>query len=393
MDFSEAQRVLDNLNAGKLKGDISVQHYTAELNQLRVQDTSGRWWQPDPLSGGWLVWNGTTWQQGIPPAPDGADDKKLMDMQEFREISRTLPWHRRPQKWWDLFSILGGCVSAVIWFLYSGVRSNIEGFDLISPILMIGIPVFMVTYRTQLDDMLIPLQPHRKQFPKLVLVGAGIAVPFLTAFLLYNLFSVRQYPLMQWNMIIGTFTAYAITREPILAKGYQAAKGISLKVPLLLVVGLSLLVRIVGADDCIRDPLNARDCLRTQGYAEVITGTASAAASTAINGPEIVRTLIQQQPPASPPGGSGPAGGGGTPPPLTPEEIAEEAQRQADETRRLAEWQAQNEAGWQKFVEKGREGMTQNPETGDWMSHSVAQDVAREQAVSTLQQDLGAPAE
>ena len=99
-----------------------------------------------------------------------------MDMQEFREISRTQPWHKRPQKWWDLFSILGGCVSAVIWFLYSGVRSNVEGFDLISPILMIGIPVFMVTYRTQLDDMLIPLQPHRKKFPKLLLVGAGIAV-------------------------------------------------------------------------------------------------------------------------------------------------------------------------------------------------------------------------
>jgi len=196
MDFSEAQRALQNLNARKMRDDISVQQYAAELNRLRVQDNSGRWWQPDPTSGAWLVWNGSTWQPGVPAAPDAAAGKKLMDMQEFREISRTQPWHKRPQKWWDLFSILGGCVSAVIWFLYSGVRSNVEGFDLISPFLMIGIPVFMVTYRTQLDDMLISLQPHRKKFPKLLLVGAGIAVPFLTAFLLYNLFSVRQYSLM-----------------------------------------------------------------------------------------------------------------------------------------------------------------------------------------------------
>src|SRR5512137_299617 len=137
MDFSEAERALKNLNARKLRHDITDQQYAAELNLLRVQDTSGRWWQPDPASGRWLAWDGTAWQPGIPPAPIAADENKLMDMQTFREISRTQPWHRRPQKWWDLFSILGGCVSAVIWFLYSGVRSNIEGLDLISPILMI----------------------------------------------------------------------------------------------------------------------------------------------------------------------------------------------------------------------------------------------------------------
>jgi hypothetical protein len=388
MDFSEAERALGNLNARKLWHDITDQQYTAELNLLRVQDTSGRWWQPDPASGRWLVWDGNAWQPGIPPSPIAADDNKLMDMQTFREISRTQPWHRRPQKWWDLFSILGGCVSAVIWFLYSGVRSNIEGLDLISPILMIGIPVFMVTYRVQLDDFLIPLQSHRKKFPKLVLVGAGIAVPFLTAFLLYNVFRISQYSLMHWNMVVGTFIAYAITREPILAKGYQAMKGISLKVPLFFIILLSVIVRIVTADDCLRDPLNARDCLRTGGYAETIAGTASAAASTAINGPEIVRTLTQQQPPASPPGGGGQPGGDGTTPALTPEEAAEEAQRQADEARRMADFEQASNAGWRNLVDRGHSGMTQNA-NGDWMSPSVAQDAARENAGSALQQDMG----
>lgn len=402
MDLAEASKKFTELQAMQKEGRISESQFRAAVNQLQFSDRSGFWWALDPQTGGWLSWNGSAWV----PAPPGqaaspsvssvpatlpasaTEDKKLMDIGTFRQISRNTSWHKRPQKWWDLFSILGGCVSAVIWFLYSGVRGNIEGFDFLTPLLMVGIPVFMVTYRAQLDDILTPLQLHRKKFPKLLLVGAGIAVPFLTAFLLYNVFFTRQYSLMHWNMLIGTFTAYAITREPVLAKGYQPAKTVSLKVPLFFILFFSVIVRIVMADDCLTDPLNARDCLRTGGYAEAIAGTASAAASTAINGPEIVRTLSQQQPPPSPPG-TGEPGSEGTTPPLSPEEAAEEARRQADEARRLADWQRQNEEGWQQFVDKGREGMTQDAETGAWMSRSVAQDVAHERAETALQQDVG----
>ena len=52
-----------------------------------------------------------------------------------------------------------------------------------------------------------------------------MAFPFLTAFVLFNL-GIRNYPLIQWNMIIGTFGAYAITRTPVISlPGMMAQPG------------------------------------------------------------------------------------------------------------------------------------------------------------------------
>ncbi len=48
------------------------------------------------------------------------------------------PSHNDPRNGGILLSILGGVAAAVIWFLYGGLR---EGFDSISAILMIAMPV------------------------------------------------------------------------------------------------------------------------------------------------------------------------------------------------------------------------------------------------------------
>ena len=130
-----------------------------------------------------------------------------------RRCQRKYPLAKRPQKWWDLLSILGGIASAILWLLYSGIR---EGFDFLTPLLMIAIPVFMIWFREDLDVVLLGLQPYRKDVNKVLLVGIGMAFPFLTAFVLFNL-GIRNYPLIQWNMLIGTFGAYAITRNPVIS--------------------------------------------------------------------------------------------------------------------------------------------------------------------------------
>ena len=396
MDFAEASQKFTELQTKRNEGRISEPQFRAAVDQLRLRDRSGTWWALDFRNGGWLSWNGTAWvpahtgqaaSAAAPPVPvsgpaQGNDDKKLMDIDTFRRIGRNTPWHQRPQKWWDLFSILGGITAAVVWFIYSGVRSSSEGLDLLSPLLMIGIPVFMVTYRAQLDDILIPLQPRRKKFPRLLLIGAGIAVPFLTAFLLYNVFFIRNYPLMHWNMLIGTFTAYALTREPVLARGYQAPRRLPLKVPLFLFLFCSVLIWIVSADHCLTDPLNAQDCLRSQGFAEVIAGTASSAASTAINGPEIVRTLSQQQPPPPPDGTDGSDWA------RTPEEKAEAARQKEEREKEIAEfWKDSEQEKAREEAEKHR-GLIQNPETGDWMTPEVAQQVARERAEPGIRDEM-----
>lgn len=320
MDFTTAEQERERLSSQRAAGQITNDAYTAAVNALRVTDAAGNWWQPDPTGPGWLFWNGSAWGPGVPPVKSGLQpgtpktfvefQSRLMTVDEFKKMSKEVPLAKRPQKWWDLLSILGGITSAILWLLYSGIR---EGFDFLTPLLMIAIPVSMIWFREDLDVMLLPLQPRRKDVNKLLLVGIGMAFPFLTAFVLFNI-GIRNYPLIQWNMIIGTFGAYAITRNPVIRIPGMAAQPGSGKPSLpaahgilvaLLAAVCSFLVLPVRADDCTRDILNAQDCLRTGGYAEGISGIASSAVSTSVNGQEIVRTL---------------SGGGtsGTPPPSPP---------------------------------------------------------------------------
>lgn len=218
----------------------------------------------------------------------------LMTVDEFKKMSKDVPLKKRPQRWWDLLCIMGGIAAAVIWFFYGGLR---EGFDWMSSLLMIAIPVILVWFRPVIDQILLPLQPARKKIPRILLLGLGIAIPFLTAWILYNYFHITQYSLMQANIVIGTFAAYAITRTPRTADtrrqepGRGAVQAVAITAFAILIV--SVLIVPVPADDCTRDPLNARDCLRTSGFAEGMAGLIAAILSGLVNGPIIIQGLLQ----------------------------------------------------------------------------------------------------
>jgi hypothetical protein len=326
MDFTEAEQRRVILSGQLARGQITQEAHLASINALRVTDSAGRIWQPAPSPAGWLCWNGTSWQAATPPLAGGGSlpaqksakdfnefKSSLMTMDEFKKVSKDVPLAKRPQKWWDLLSILGGIVAAVLWFLYGSVRSGREGFDLITPILMIGIPIILVWFRSDIDQILLPLQPHRKKISKIILIGLGIAIPFLTAWILYNIFNISQYPLMQWNMVVGTFAAYAITRDPQIGSVLSGKRPVPATVMIIFTIMLcACVIAPVLADDCERDPLNAQDCLRTDGYAEGMAGLIATILSALINGPIIAQTLLQ--------GATGTAGTGtGVQPPVTPE--------------------------------------------------------------------------
>ena len=313
MDFNGAEQQRRQLENRLRNRQITPGAFTEAINGLRVTDSAGRTWQPNPGGSDWLVWNGNTWLAGQPPvngqgppvlldaagpgqerAKDFSEFKdSLMSVDDFKKMSKDVPLAKRPQKWWDLLSILGGIVSAIIWILYSGIR---EGIDIITPLLMIAIPVCLVWFRTDIDGLLLPLQPYRRKFSRLVLIGCGIALPFLTAFILFTI-GIRNYPLMYTNMLIGTFGAYAITRDPVTVPGQQPRRSSgSLPAVISAVAGLaliSLIVPYVRADDCARDVLNAQDCLRTSGFAEVIAGIFSTLLSALVNGPVVIQSIVQ----------------------------------------------------------------------------------------------------
>ena len=332
MDFTEAEQKRMQFFTRLRSGQITQAQYSEAMINLRVTDVRGTVWQPNPSGEGWIYWNGSAWLPGTPPhrpdttadsldippatsktygqktAPDTQSSKdfnefksSLMTVEEFRKVSRETPLAKRPQKWWDLLSILGGVVAAILWILYSGIR---EGFDLFTPLLMIAIPVILVWFRPNIDQLLLPLQPLRRKISKVLLIGLGLAVPFLTAWLLYNIFSISQYPLMQVNMIVGTFAAYVITRDPQIDPGRQNPRrpvaGTAMIIFLIMIC--SCLVAPVMADDCLTDPLNARDCLRTDGFAELMAGMIATILASLVNGPIILQTLLQ--------GGNSGGGGG-----------------------------------------------------------------------------------
>ena len=294
MDFTQAEQQRHQLSDQLSRGQITREAYTAAINAIRVTDTTGKWWQPDPAGAGWLCWDGKTWNTAIPPPKGTAvPGLELMGMNEFRKISKDVPLAKRPQRWWDYLSILGGVVAAGLWFLYGGLR---EGFDVLSAILMIAMPVILVMFRGNIDEILHPLQPTRKQFPRVMLIVVGILSPFLTAWILYNIFGISQYPLMQANLVVGTLVSYALVRDPAPRAGIRgsgksmSAAGMSIIFGILIV---SLLIVPVMADDCARDPLNAQDCLRTGFYAEIMAGIAAAILAGLINGPTILQTFLQ----------------------------------------------------------------------------------------------------
>jgi hypothetical protein len=344
MDFNEAAKRYTELQVQRQNGSLSDQQYRTLIDQLRVTDQKGIWWQPDPGGTGWIFWNGTQWQPGTPalpvqtsanmppashasgvrnPQPEPAETQNfsefragIMDKDTFNQISKSLPWNKRPQIWWDRLSIMMGIVMAVIWFVYSGIvpitslltkGSMREGVDFISPILIVAMPLLLIWKRKAIDNFLMPLQPSRKKVSRKMLIGMGIAVPFLTAFILYHVFQISQYPLMYVNIIIGTLASYALVREPVLADKYhgdpKAGRMPDIRVPLALLIGISFCVRVVMAHDCLSDPLNAQDCMRTTGTAEVLAGGVSALVAGAVNGPTMLQTLSQ--------GGDGGDGGGG----------------------------------------------------------------------------------
>lgn len=301
MYFEEARKNQRELNDLRAMGTITPEEYDKRVSELRFQDRAGRWWQPNPAGDGWILWDGVRWQSAVPPSepaprtplppssqaqqpasPQPATSGR-MDVKTFLAISRTVPKEQRPKRWWEIFSVLGGVGVALVWFLYSGLPSSSEGWDVLTLLFMVGLPVAFILFRQPLDDLLMPLQPARQRLPRHLLFGIGLGIPFLTAFLLYNVFSVSNYPLIQANVLVGTCASYATIREPVLAKGYTPAGQSLVVLPFALMLLVALCVRLAGADHCLVDPLNAQDCLRSGGFAPGAAGGAAAAESVFVN--------------------------------------------------------------------------------------------------------------
>lgn len=176
------------------------------------------------------------------------------------------------------------------------VFSRREGLDLVTPVLMVAIPLGLVWFRKETDRMLQPFQPYLRPIPKIILSIVALAVPFLVGYLLYQLPYMVEYNLLRMNVVIGVLLSYAILRTP---EGSPARRpsAVAPVVNVLVFAGLYLLYDLALnadaalADDFLTDPFNLKDGLRTTGIAPVLSGAASAVNILLVNGVELVRNF------------------------------------------------------------------------------------------------------
>ncbi len=67
MTFQEAERQYKDFAAEHAANKLTDADFEAKVNELRIQDTQGRWWQIGVQSGDWYVNDGQKWSKATPP--------------------------------------------------------------------------------------------------------------------------------------------------------------------------------------------------------------------------------------------------------------------------------------------------------------------------------------
>jgi len=137
------------------------------------------------------------------------------------------PLGAAPSGWgrilWDIITVAGCAAMAGAWYWYSGMAETAP--DKKSCIAMVALPLALILSRPLTDRLLIKLQPFVARIPRMVLLGVGLAVPFLVASQLYGRYTEFEY--MFKTIVISTLLSYVIFRTPMVRPrgGVTSAKN------------------------------------------------------------------------------------------------------------------------------------------------------------------------
>ena len=236
MTFDEANQRYAQAAAMHNAGQISREQFWAMVGELKVLDGAGVWWQLS-ADGQWLSWNGAAWVpggQGAAAASPQISAQKVQQMagQAYQAygmaqslasgnvagaltgVARKIsPLAGKSEKWWSVVSVLGGGAGGGLWYLYSTLDKGAKP-DYITSLVMLLVPVLLAVLRKPIDRLLAPLIPLRQKMPRLLIVGVGVAAPYLMASFLYNNAGISNYPLIRWSVFLGPLLSYLIIRSP-----------------------------------------------------------------------------------------------------------------------------------------------------------------------------------
>ena len=169
MDFRQAELSYQQLRGQLSGGRIAPQQFEAEIARLRVQDPTGRWWQIDPNSGGWLAWDGAQWVPAAQSRPIAAPAPQAASVP-------VGPRPAAPAIWEGLVSVVPGFAIEMLqrWPVYQKDLELLAGF---------AVP-------SLLPSLLLPLVPR---------IGRWAAI-----FVVLGCLAWLSWPLVaQWSSIVG----------------------------------------------------------------------------------------------------------------------------------------------------------------------------------------------
>jgi hypothetical protein len=216
------QQLTNDFNTRK----IDEASYSVALAQLRAIDEEKRWWSCTP-EGGFVWYDGKRWIPGQPPTFSHVGANPSQPAVQTTPITAGSTLVNAPQKntsskgWRKITSmpvlaILPGAVVGGLWFLFTLFRlilSGERGVDILTPVILTGVPMVLWLLRKPLDKLLIPLQKFHKSFPYALRLGIALAVPMLTGCGCSAIFT-SGYTAMHFTALMSTLFGYLLLRSP-----------------------------------------------------------------------------------------------------------------------------------------------------------------------------------
>jgi hypothetical protein len=212
LSISQLYQQFGQLHAQYSGGQISYGQFVKRAQELQAQDSNGRWWTIDPHTGRYMTFDGNQWVTGTPQ-----EDAR-------HPIGRAHQPGAAPRSAVRKGGGLRGCLSspfmvgllsfgtAALWFAYTTIRSSYEGLDLLTPLLMGGVPFALRTFQKPLDKVLAPLYAVTRKFPRPLLTGVAFALPFLFGFVFTNS-GGAGFGALRRSTVVSVIAAYILTRR------------------------------------------------------------------------------------------------------------------------------------------------------------------------------------
>jgi len=183
---------------------ISQQQFIAQVRQLQACDENGTWWMIDPQAGTYLRFDGARWVPGMPGAPSAAAPPPKSSRATgcgCGNITRFM-------------GLVVPLIIAGFWTLYTSIPGHSEGVDLITPLIVGGIPLALWKFRRQVDALLLPFEPIRSRYPRPLLMGVAFALPVVLGWMFASFGGGSGYGSIRFTSLLSILGAHALTRKP-----------------------------------------------------------------------------------------------------------------------------------------------------------------------------------